>query len=216
MKQNLILAVAFTMVLFSTPIAAQNNDAIKAVLTNNDMAITWLGADFSHATIEDFCGCEPAQFAQQIIPSINEVVVKEASKYDFAKFLQKSDFISDITSVTKSNESIDPNAMVRTEATHKTLDKATIAKIVASYDLTGKKGVGVVLIYESLSKRNLKAIMYLTYVQMPEGKIILSKQVEGKPGGFGVRNYWAATIYSFLKEYKGEYLRSWKSEYGIN
>ena len=96
MKQNLILAVAFAAVLFSAPVAAQaqNNEAIADVLTNKDMTITWLGVDFSHAIIEDYLDCEPAKFATEIVPAINNLVVQESPKYDFAKFLLKKDFVS--------------------------------------------------------------------------------------------------------------------------
>jgi hypothetical protein len=34
---------------------------------------------------------------------------------------------------------------------------------------------------------------------MPDGKVILSEKVAGRPQGFGLRNYWAYSIYDILK-----------------
>lgn len=214
MKRNLFfLAVLFTVL--SVPVLAQteNKELIKDVLTKSDMRIVWLGADFSHVKILDSLGCTPERFATEIIPAINNIVIMEPSKYDFGKFLQKITFFSDTEAVTKSNKSINPEEMVKN--TQEKLDVNKINNIVGSYNLKEKEGIGVVLIYEALSKKNLYSSMYFTYVKMPEGKVILTKYVSARPGGFGLRNFWAATIYDFLKDYNKVYLKSLKAEYGI-
>lgn len=216
MKKQLLFPLFVALLFLSFNVGAQtNNDAIKEVLTNKGMSITWLGADFSHAVILDMSDCSAADFISKIAPAINELVLIEPNKFDFAKFLQKKSCTTDIVAVTKSNAATNLDDMVDKDTGPVDLKQSTIKEIVGKYDLSGKEGVGVVLIYESLSKRLLKSTMYLTYVKMPEGEIILSRQVEGKAGGFGLRNYWAATIYSFLKYYDRYYLPEWKANYKI-
>lgn len=215
--KNLSIISAFTVVML---VAAQSfgqqvNNDIKDVLTNRSLMVTWLGADFSHVIIEDMPDCSPQEFATSYVPQINTVVVNEPNKYDFAKFLNKAGFTNSIGAVSKSNAAINPSNMVPKDGQPGQLNETIIAEIVSGYDLKDKEGVGVVLVYESLSKSKLLATMFLTYVKMPEGKVILTKRVTGKPKGFGLRNYWAYTVYDFLKDYDKTYEKPWKAEYGL-
>lgn len=213
MKRN-FLFLAVLIPAISLQLSAQtSNEAVKDALTNTSLNVTWLGADFSHCKIKGNLDCPPEQFVSQIIPAINSVILAEPAKYDFAKFLNKASFTTDIQAVTKSNSAI--NTEMMTQDVQTKLDEATINKIVSGYDLKGKEGIGAVLIYESISKESLNASMYFTYVKMPEGKVILSKPVGAKPAGFGLRNFWASTVYSFLKDYNKAYLKAWKTDYGI-
>ncbi len=213
MKRNLFF-LAVLIPVFSLQLSAQtSNEFVKDALANPNIKITWLGADFSHCKIQDYLDCDPDRFAMMFVPAINNLTIAEPAKFDFAKYLKKSSFTSDLSAVTKSNETIQPDQM--TQDTQKKLDDATINSIVSGYDLKDKEGIGAVIIYESLSKKNLYASMYFTYVKMPEGKVILSKHVAEKPIGFGLRNFWAATIFGFLKDYEKIYQKTWKAEYGI-
>ncbi len=212
--KRIFIFLAVLIPAISLQLSAQTSDQdVKDALTNTSLKVTWLGADFSHCKIKGTFDCTPEQFVSQFIPAINNVILAEPTKYDFAKFLNKASFTTDIQSVTKANSAIDPGMMTQDEKTK--LDEATINKIVSGYDLKGKEGIGAVLIYESISKQDLYATMYFAYVKMPEGKVILSKPVGAKPAGFGLRNFWASTVYSFLKDYNKAYLKAWKTDYGI-
>jgi len=85
-----------------------------------------------------------------------------------------------------------------------------IKKHVKSYDLSGKKGIGLVFVMEGMSKTNKEATMYVTLVDMASKKVLLSEQMTGKAQGFGLRNYWAYTVYKVLNAIdKGKY-SDWK------
>lgn len=215
MKKNFFLVVAIAAFVLNIHVAAQssNKDLIREVLSNKNNSVTWLGADFSHVKIVGNLDCTAARFATEIVPAINDVVVMEPKKYDFAKYLNKAAFFADNSAVSKSNAAIKPDDMLQDTTVE--LKESDISNIVEKYDLKSKEGIGVVFIYESVSKTHLQAVIYLTYLKMPEGKLIFSKKVTAKPGGFGLRNYWAATIFNVLRDYREVYHDQWKSEYAV-
>ena len=71
--------------------------------------------------------------------------------------------------------------------------------MIQLYDLKDKTGIGLVFIAEYLDKPGTTAVYDLVYFSMPGGNVILWEREFGTPKGFGMRNYWASTIYEILK-----------------
>ena len=81
---------------------------------------------------------------------------------------------------------------------------AQLPGILARYD-NGSGNKGLVLIATTLDKGN--GIGYYTAVLFDPAtqEVILQMDMAGKPGGFGLRNYWAGSVYNALKK-QGKYL----------
>jgi len=82
--------------------------------------------------------------------------------------------------------------------------------MVKGYNISGKKGVGVVFIMESMSKTAERSSMYITFINMSNGKVIHTERLEEKVGGFGLRNYYAKSIYEALKDIEKTKYKDWK------
>ncbi|EDO26729.1 predicted protein [Nematostella vectensis] len=89
------------------------------------------------------------------------------------------------------------------------LSEDDVAKMVKAYDYKDRTGLGMVFIVEGLHKEAKKASIWVAYVNMGTKELLLAKQIEGKAGGFGFRNYWAKSYFNGLREVKDNFGK-WK------
>ncbi|NOX86391.1 MAG: hypothetical protein GXO86_10590 [Chlorobi bacterium] len=61
------------------------------------------------------------------------------------------------------------------------------------------------MIAESYSKPNVQGAYYVTFFDIATKKVLSTERMLAKPGGFGLRNYWAKTYYTVLKEVGKKY-----------
>ncbi len=199
----LILWGAFS----SNPMAAQSKADVFATTT----PITWLGVDFSDMRFLGLLDVEASQL-DDYAKSINSVIVQEPKKYDFTTTFDKQSVTPDLKYIEKLNAAMNTDKVVSSDA--KDFDrysKETISATVKSYNLK-ESGIGLVFIVEALSKTDEKSAIWVTFVDMKSGTVLLTERVIGKPAGFGFRNYWAGSIYSCLKQIKSKLYKEWKSQ----
>ena len=144
------------------------------------MAADFYGVDYSCVSVIG-ANEQPAEFIKAF-EAINRLFLSEPKKYDVAGFTG-IDILS--TSVEQANEALGGLAAAR-------------------YD-NGSGNKGLVLIATTLDKGN--GIGYYTAVLFDPAtqEVILQMDMAGKPGGFGLRNYWAGSVYNALKK-QGKYL----------
>ncbi len=90
----------------------------------------------------------------------------------------------------------------------------TVNDIIANY--TGgekKEGIGVTFIVEYFDKMKQQASYYVTVFDIKTKKVLIKQQVYAKAGGFGLRNYWAKTIFNTLRMIDKTYYKQWKKSY---
>jgi len=64
---------------------------------------------------------------------------------------------------------------------------------------------------ESMSKTSERASMYVTFIDMSNKKVLHTERMEEKVGGFGLRNYYAKSIYEALEDIQKSKYKQWKS-----
>ena len=109
------------------------------------------------------------------------------------------------TNVEQANEALGGLAAEQfTPRSTKADIAAQLPGILARYD-NGSGNKGLVLIATTLDKGN--GIGYYTAVLFDPAtqEVLLQMDMAGKPGGFGLRNYWAGSVYNALKK-QGKYL----------
>ena len=109
------------------------------------------------------------------------------------------------TGVEQANESLGALAAEQFTPRSAATDWQTqLPQIVARYD-NGSGNKGLVLVATTLDKGN--GLGYYTAVLFDPAthEIITQMDMVGKPGGFGLRNYWAGSVYNALKK-QGKYL----------
>ena len=137
-----------------------------------------------------------------VVEAINRLFLSEPKKYDVAGFTG-IDILS--TNVEQANEALGGLAAEQfTPRSTKADIAAQLPGILARYD-NGSGNKGLVLIATTLDKGN--GIGYYTAVLFDPAtqEVILQMDMAGKPGGFGLRNYWAGSVYNALKK-QGKYL----------
>lgn len=85
-----------------------------------------------------------------------------------------------------------------------------IDKLVKEYNFNGIKGTGLHFVVDGMSKAEKAASVYVTYIDMDMKKVLLTAQLVGKAGGFGLRNFWAKPFEEILKQIEKSKYKEWK------
>ena len=151
------------------------------------MAADFYGVDYSCVSVVG-ANEQPAEFIKAF-EAINRLFLSEPKKYDVAGFTG-IDILS--TNVEQANEALGGLAAEQFTPRSTKADN-------------GSGNKGLVLIATTLDKGN--GIGYYTAVLFDPAtqEVILQMDMAGKPGGFGLRNYWAGSVYNALKK-QGKYL----------
>ena len=157
------------------------------------MAADFYGVDYSCVSVIG-ANEQPAEFIKAF-EAINRLFLSEPKKYDVAGFTG-IDILS--TSVEQANEALGGLAAEQFMPRSTKADiAAQLPGILARYN-NGSGNKGLVLIAMTLDKGN-----GIGYYATQE--VLLQMDMAGKPGGFGLRNYWAGSVYNALKK-QGKYL----------
>jgi len=195
MKKNLLL-IAFSILLGMTG-SSQSFD------TNN---LTWFGIDYTNCyflTPMDFPNVGDLKTK---LRAWNDLVLYERDKY-IDKTLKGKNVKFELETVNKRNDQVNVKEHITDDGFKSShLDPAKVREIISSYDIPPDlSGTGLVLIAESYSKPNEQGAYYVTFFDIATKKVLSTERMLGKPGGFGLRNYWAKTYYNVLKEVGKKY-----------
>jgi hypothetical protein len=187
---------------------------LKEFFNSSEVPLVFLGVDFTHAKVLNDITANAMDIRDRQYAAINQVIVNEPKKYDFQKAFNKTNVTNDITQVVAKNSKIDAEKIVESSADEVHLKPADVSAIVRAYNFSGKKGIGVMFIMETMNKASAQASMYVALIELPSGKVLLTERFTEKAAGFGFRNYWAKTIWAALEDIrKGKY-KEWKSANG--
>lgn len=207
MKKYLVL-----MFIFFSGWSISAQKTISDVFDNGE--VVWYGLDFSHA---QFVGVVDSENEEEIknkwIPSWNELIIRESKKYDIGKFFKKKSVINDLEPVKAVNQSIDVNSVVAESSFSFQEPEKVILSALANYK-EGKEvdGLGLVFIVEYFDKNSVEGAFYVVFFDIASKEVLLSKRMVQPPAGFGVRNYWAGSIFNSLKAIDKKEWKKWKKE----
>lgn len=134
---------------------------------------------------------------------INELFLTQSNKFDVAKYMRQS--------ISKSAIKVAQEAMDRVfDATkydeHNLLCgevsydcQPQIAQHIAQYQLAENEGRGIVIIANLLDKSHGKGSFYFVTFDIATRTIESCVLSSGKPKGFGLRNFWANSLYHAMK-----------------
>ena len=206
------LLASFVLVAVCLSVTGSHAQSLKDFFADEATPLTYLGVDFSVTKVEG-----EAATADEIVSKfepINSVIVVESKKYDVAGSFRRASVTNSLEAIKKINAGVDPGK-IKTDAVGdvtKGLTDADIEKHVKKYELSGKKGIGLVFIMDGMSKTNKEAYVYATLIDLSTKKVLLSERITGKAQGFGFRNYWAGTIYKVLNSIDHGRYKEWKSK----
>jgi hypothetical protein len=174
--------------------------------------VVWYGVDFSHSKFKgEFsqfsdAGTKSSEEIQvKYFPAWNNLIINEPDKYNIKKFYGFDEVGVDLDLVKKNNAAADIDAIFDPSKPNN-LSPEKIQKIINSYHISGKKGLGLVFIVDNFNKIEEQGNIYVTFFDLATKKVITTNLYGGKPGGFGIKNYWARVIFNVMevsgKEFK--------------
>ncbi len=211
MLRTLIFSFALFLMFFSE----LNAQSIEEFF-EKDTEITWIGVDFSHMKLigefthfMDLGNQNSSELKEKYFPAWNDIIVYEDDKYDVKGMLRKKEVEYDLEMMYEINDSTDLSDIKARKAVE--LKKRDIQEIISQYQLSKSSGIGVGLVCEYFSKNYKEAYFHFVAFSMSSKNILIHERIKGEPGGFGIRNYWANSIYEVLRKVEGEY-KTWKKQ----
>lgn len=155
----------------------------------------WLGIDFTGAKmIGSSYFLDPQMIKTEMFDKWNDLMVKEAGKFNLQEFYAKRTRYNDLLPVKKRNEYVNAETLVTDE--DYSLSKRDVASICSTYtNLQRDKGLGILYVVESFDKRKNIANIYVVFLDLENASPVYMKKYASAPGGAGLRNYWAGSIH---------------------
>lgn len=191
------------------------SQSLKEFFSNSETPLTYLGVDFSKAKL--LAPGNPDEIRNRLYTAINYVIINEPKKYDIKGAFHKSVVNNDITAVNAKNEKANINDILSTNSADYTRFKENdIAAMVKDLDLSGKQGIGLILVMEAMRKvdKDADAALWVTLVDMKSKKVLMTERIENnKAAGIGFRNYWAASIKNMIEKIEKKKHKEWQTKY---
>lgn len=204
----LSIALLITGAMNTKHLSAQS----LADIFKSQTPVTWLGVDYSDMRFIGPIDVSTSQL-DEYAKILNDLYLREPKKYNITSAFDKQSISSNLKYVEKANAAMNTDKVMSSDSKDMTRFNAeTISKKIKAYGLK-ESGIGLVFITEALNKNDQEGAYWITFVNMAEGKILLTERVVGKAAGFGFRNYWAGSFYSCLKQVKGNLYKDWNKKY---
>lgn len=212
MKQLSLLIILFISV---TSVNAQE---YRDLFEPTNERFTWLGIDYSEVQLvgnfSAFGSIAEEKNADQIrdiyFKAWNRLVLIESDKYDVKGMFKRKQIDYDTHMMMALNARSTPT--IHPRVNYQKGDqpfKIPIHDMIDKYDFTGLHGIGVLMIAERLDKNKGWASYKLVAVNLDTKEVILSERICGKPRGFGLKNYWAGSVYQAMKTVKKKKYKQW-------
>lgn len=201
-------------VMASSVCFAQNT--LKNFFENSNVTTYWLGIDFTHLRIkgEDNGKLSEIEVKNKYFTGWNELIIKEPKKYDLSGAFRKDEVKEDLELVMQKNSKANVGELFAGIGENiNTLDKDKVKDIVKSYNFEKKDGYGILFVMESMDKIKETGSLYAVIIDLKTSDILLCEKLDGEPGGFGFRNYWASVIAKAIKSVKQSQYAAWKKSY---
>lgn len=181
MKKILLFAVALFFVTVGQAQNKNNNESVK---------VDFYGIDFSAVNV--IGAAETDDKFMVAFAGINQLLITEQNKYDVGKFLKLDVQSLDIDHAVSR---IDKLKDVKFKNNKKS--NISLEEIIGSYP--SSQGQILLIIAKELNKRtNMGAFIAIVFDGNSK-KIISQQEFSGEAKGFGLRNFWAGSLYNGLK-----------------
>lgn len=201
MKSKLLIFVVAFMLSASMYAQVSLSDFQKA-------KVVWYGLNFTQAKLVGSEGfTNPEVIRNDYFEKWNGLVVTEGDKYDIKGAFNKSDMSIDLEPVNTANAKVDYNTLVTN--TTLTITKEDVQKAVKAMKTNQADGYGICFVVESFDKMQEKGFVWVTIFDAKTKNVLVAERLSGDAGGFGLRNYWAASVYNVIKTIKSKKYKSW-------
>ncbi|NDV65504.1 hypothetical protein [Bacteroides sp. 224] len=165
---------------------------------NKIQDVTFYGIDFSMTKVY---GADetPGQFIQAF-HGINRLFLSEPKKYDVCKFLRVDIIGMDLDPVEKLNDKMDVSDLIQNGYGGYVLTDDQIEQEIKKLPIEKTTGTGLVFIAEVLNKASNRGHYKVVYFDLATRDVLEIIDARGVARGFGLRNYWAGSVYNMMKK----------------
>lgn len=167
---------------------------------NTDIrAITFYGVNFSLAKV--YAADESAQEFKHAFRAINELFQREPQKYDIAKAFDVENTTTSLSETLAQIDQIDASKLF-TQSDNYVLTHEEITSFIQKFNTGTDKGYGAIMVAGLLNKGRNTATYTVVVFNIETKEIEFQYQITSKAKGFGLRNFWAGSVYATLKQIK--------------
>ena len=168
-----------------------------APLELDNVEVTFFGLDFGLARMIGAHGFNnPTAIRDRLFYAWNLILHKEKNKFDLQKAMQIRNYQTQFDWNANRNLNVPVDSLVVNHSY--SLTENEVIQYIASYkDLTGN-GIGIMFIIESFNKLEEMAYIWVTIFEIESKRVISTSRRAGRPGGLGIKNYWANAIHKII------------------
>lgn len=178
---------------------AQKTAKKKSPIANIE-SISFYGVDFSQGKV--YGATDEADKLKKAYEEINNLFVTEASKYNVEELTGKKVNNINVKAVSSSNSGI-PADNVKTTNSGFSINDQNVATALRNLKIdSGDSGTGFVIVVHQLNKSTQVGTFQMVFFDIKSRNIVSSFKLTGAASGFGLRNYWAGSVYDAMKKVK--------------
>ncbi|HMG92781.1 MAG TPA: hypothetical protein VK589_22140 [Chryseolinea sp.] len=202
--------IALFILISPTTFGQTKSDVFK-----EDVTVTWLGLDFTSTKLigdrEKF-GSESD--VRHLLDAWNDLIINESDKFNVARAIDRKKVENAPDVAKEHNAELDVMAMFSEEPKdYLHVTPSDVEQIVADYDFKGKSGIGLMFIVESFSKLNEEGSIWATFINMDSKEVLFSERLTAPPKGFGMRNFWAGSVFGVLTKMEKKEFEMWRKKH---
>lgn len=183
MKKNFLFSI---LLLFS----------IFAVSAKGTESVYVYGVDYT--SVKVYGASETTEQFKNAFEGINLLLMNEAKKYDFTDIVGENNKLKleMILDITKECD------FSNIKTLDKDIEPINITEKIKNYPIKETSGDGFIVIATLLDKSANKATYKVVLFDVKTREILKEEDFISKAGGFGLRNFWAKTIYTLTKKFE--------------
>jgi hypothetical protein len=206
-------AIHLLMLLLAAATSAIAQAQDKTQIIDPAVKVTWLGLDFTGVKfIGDRERLGSMSDVKHLMEAWNSVLETENEKYNPGRAIGRRNLNLALEVTKEHNANLELiDVFSNNKQDHQHLTASDVDQIISGYDFKGNPGIGLIYIVDSFSKLDEEGAIWVTFVDMDSNKVIYTEKMIGPPGGFGMRNFWAKSVFVVTEKLKKEFLK-WKKK----
>lgn len=155
--------------------------------------LCFYGVDFSNAQV--YGATESDLQFLAAFRGINSLLVSDPGKYNLRRLVNRDVAVYPVPA-DNLNDNMD---FSRFRTYNPQPQKRDLTEVTASYELPHRSGTGMVFVAWLLNKAKAEAVYTVVVFDVESREILFESDVVSRAGGFGLRNYWANTVYDIIR-----------------
>ena len=178
--------------------------------------ILWVGINFSKAKFTREGFDYPQEVLQRYLHDWNMLILNDQKKYDIRMSFRKPVMQYDLSVITKINKSLKANDLLtKNIKANDVLSDDQMRELASVQTLPQSLPYALSLWVESFDSKVKTASIWVVITKTETQEVVLCEKFLKKPGGFGLRNYWARTFYNVFYDIQSQAFLRWENMVGM-